>query len=74
MQILEGYSVINILEKLNAILWGAPSLILLTGTGLFLTFVLKGMQFTKLIHAFKLAFVPNKKKPKVKVILVTLKR
>lgn len=60
MQILEGYSVINILEKLNAILWGAPSLILLTGTGLFLTFVLKGMQFTKLIHAFKLAFVPNK--------------
>lgn len=61
MQILEGDSVINILEKLNAILWGAPSLILLTGTGLFLTFVLKGMQFTKLIHAFKLAFVPNKK-------------
>lgn len=61
MQILEGYSVINILEKLNAILWGAPSLILLTGTGFFLTFVLKGMQFTKLIHAFKLAFVPNKK-------------
>ncbi|WP_214531010.1 alanine/glycine:cation symporter family protein [Staphylococcus pseudintermedius] len=52
---------INILEKLNAILWGAPSLILLTGTGLFLTFVLKGKQFTKLIHAFKLAFVPNKK-------------
>ncbi|PKW57255.1 alanine/glycine:cation symporter family protein [Staphylococcus pseudintermedius] len=52
---------IIILEKLNAILWGAPSLILLTGTGLFLTFVLKGMQFTKLIHAFKLAFVPNKK-------------
>ncbi|MDF0177740.1 sodium:alanine symporter family protein [Staphylococcus pseudintermedius] len=52
---------INILEKLNAILWGAPSLILLTGTGLFLTFVLKGIQFTKLIHAFKLAFVPNKK-------------
>ncbi|MFP5024148.1 alanine/glycine:cation symporter family protein [Staphylococcus pseudintermedius] len=52
---------INILEKLNAILWGAPSLILLTGTGLFLTFVLKGMQFTKLIHALKLAFVPNKK-------------
>ncbi|EJG1219826.1 sodium:alanine symporter family protein [Staphylococcus pseudintermedius] len=55
---------INILEKLNAILWGAPSLILLTGTGLFLTFVLKGMQFTKLIHAFKLAFVPNKKEAK----------
>lgn len=52
---------INILEKLNSILWGPPSLILLTGTGLFLTFVLKGMQFTKLIHAFKLAFVPNKK-------------
>ncbi|HCT0437842.1 TPA: sodium:alanine symporter family protein [Staphylococcus pseudintermedius] len=57
---------INILEKLNAILWGAPSLILLTGTGLFLTFVLKGMQFTKLIHAFKLAFVPNKKEAESK--------
>ncbi|ARJ50585.1 alanine/glycine:cation symporter family protein [Staphylococcus lutrae] len=52
---------VNILESLNALLWGAPSLILLTGTGLFLTVILKGMQFTKLFHAFKLAFVPNQK-------------
>ncbi len=58
-QLLEGEILIDILQKLNAILWGAPSLILLTGTGLILTILLKGMQFTKLLHAFKLAFVPN---------------
>nr|WP_241864544.1 sodium:alanine symporter family protein [Staphylococcus massiliensis] len=41
-------------------MWGAPSLILLTGTGLFFTLLLKGLQFTKLLHAFKLAFMPSK--------------
>nr|WP_289781030.1 sodium:alanine symporter family protein [Staphylococcus agnetis] len=56
-----GVFVLESLNKINAVLWGAPSLILLVGTGLFLTFVLKGLQFSKLGHAFKLAFVPNKK-------------
>lgn len=51
---------LEVLNKINAFLWGAPSMILLVGTGLFLTFALKGLQFTKLWYAFKLAFTPDK--------------
>lgn len=46
----------DILAKINGILWGTPSLILLFGTGLFLTFVLKGLQFRRLLYAFQLGF------------------
>lgn len=48
------------LKQINDILWGAPSLILLVGTGLFLTFILKGLQFSKLLYALKLAFSKDK--------------
>ncbi|MYL59898.1 sodium:alanine symporter family protein, partial [Virgibacillus halodenitrificans] len=48
------------LKQINNILWGAPSLILLVGTGLFLTFILKGLQFSKLLYALKLAFSKDK--------------
>ncbi|MFB9861226.1 alanine/glycine:cation symporter family protein [Salinicoccus siamensis] len=51
---------LEILREINAILWGPPSLILLAGTGLFLTLQLKGMQFSKLGYAFKLAFTKDK--------------
>ncbi|KGX86507.1 alanine/glycine:cation symporter family protein [Pontibacillus litoralis] len=44
------------LNKINSVLWGTPSLILLFGTGLFLTIMLKGLQFRKLFYALKLAF------------------
>ncbi|KMK78096.1 alanine/glycine:cation symporter family protein [Alkalihalobacillus pseudalcaliphilus] len=47
---------LDILNQVNAVLWGPPSLILLFGTGIFLTFILKGLQFRHLIYAFKLAF------------------
>lgn len=36
--------------------WGPPMLILLVGTGLYLTILLKGLQFRALGHAFKLVF------------------
>ncbi|MBD3321218.1 MAG: amino acid carrier protein [Chitinivibrionales bacterium] len=36
---------------LDGIIWGAPLMILLVGTGLFLTFFLKGIQFRGLLHA-----------------------
>ncbi len=49
-------SILDVLENINAVLWGPPSLILLFGTGLFLTFALKGLQFRRLGHAFKLGF------------------
>jgi AGCS family alanine or glycine:cation symporter len=36
--------------------WGWPTMILLMGTGLYLTFLLRGLQFRKLPHAFSLIF------------------
>ncbi|QHE60643.1 alanine/glycine:cation symporter family protein [Rossellomorea vietnamensis] len=51
---------LDVLDKINSFLWGTPSLVLLFGTGLFLTFMLKGLQFRKLMYAFKLAFTKEK--------------
>ncbi|WP_100371668.1 alanine/glycine:cation symporter family protein [Bacillus sp. FJAT-45037] len=48
--------ILEILGRINGVLWGPPSLLLLFGTGLFLTFVLKGLQFRRLIYAFKIGF------------------
>ncbi|KKM88250.1 hypothetical protein LCGC14_1260680, partial [marine sediment metagenome] len=41
---------------LSGWVWGPPMLILLVGTGLYLTFILKGLQFRALGHALKLVF------------------
>ncbi|HNX92483.1 MAG TPA: sodium:alanine symporter family protein, partial [Syntrophomonas sp.] len=41
-------------------MWGPWLLVLLVGTGIFLTFRLGGIQFTHLGYALKLAFSPNK--------------
>jgi len=43
-------------STVGGIVWGAPMLILLVGTGIWLTIVLKGLQFSKLIYALKLIF------------------
>ncbi|OXS63741.1 AGCS family alanine or glycine:cation symporter [Bacillus sp. V-88] len=51
---------LDVLDKINSFLWGTPSLVLLFGTGLFLTFMLNGLQFRKLMYAFKLAFTKEK--------------
>ena len=40
--------------------WGIPMLVLLVGTGLYLTIRLKGMQFWALGHAIKLIFHKEK--------------
>ncbi|HNY16433.1 MAG TPA: alanine:cation symporter family protein, partial [Treponemataceae bacterium] len=44
------------ISTLSNIVWGPPVLVLLIGTGLFLTIMLKGLQFTRLPYALKLAF------------------
>ncbi|WP_071396185.1 alanine/glycine:cation symporter family protein [Bacillus tuaregi] len=44
------------LTKLSDIVWGPPTLILIVGTGLFLTFRLGFYQFSSLPYALKLAF------------------
>lgn len=46
----------SIVATLSAIVWGPPMLILLVGTGIYLTILLKGMQFWALPHALKLIF------------------
>ena len=46
----------SMVATLSAIVWGPPMLILLVGTGLYLTILLKGMQFWALPHALKLIF------------------
>lgn len=51
----------DILGKISDIVWGPPILILLVGTGLFLTIRLRGLQFTKLIFAHKLIFTKDEK-------------
>jgi AGCS family alanine or glycine:cation symporter len=55
----------SIMAWLNFIydyVWGVPMLLLLMGNGLYLTFVLKGIQFRYLIYAFKLIIFPEKDK------------
>ncbi len=50
----------NFISSASGFVWGIPMLILLVGTGLFLTIRLKGMQFWALGHAIKLIFVKEK--------------
>ncbi|WP_273129759.1 alanine/glycine:cation symporter family protein [Bacillus weihaiensis] len=49
-------NLLEVLGKINGVLWGPPSLILLFGTGLFLTIALRGLQFRRLFYAFKIGF------------------
>ncbi|MGL1933323.1 MAG: sodium:alanine symporter family protein [Desulfotalea sp.] len=49
-----------IVGKINAFAWGPPMLILLVGTGFWLTINLRGLQFTKLGHALYLALIKRK--------------
>jgi AGCS family alanine or glycine:cation symporter len=49
-----------VVGKVGAFAWGPPMLILLVGTGVLLTVVLKGMQFTKLKYSLFLAFVKRR--------------
>jgi len=50
----------TIVGKIGAFAWGPPMLILLVGTGFWLTFALRGLQFTKLGHALYLALIKRK--------------
>lgn len=50
----------RILSEIKNWVWGPPLLILLIGTGIYLTIILKGMQFRYLGYALKQAFFPQK--------------
>ncbi len=36
--------------RLSDVVWGPPMLVLLVGTGVFLTIRLRGLQFSRLVH------------------------
>ncbi len=44
------------------IVWGPVMLVLLVGTGIWLTLILRGLQFGMLFYALKQAFRPHPKK------------
>ena len=50
----------QLIATLSGLVWGPIMLTLLVGTGLYLTILLKGMQFRVLPHAFRLIFSKNK--------------
>lgn len=49
----------NVIGKISDFVWGPPLLVLLVGTGLYLTFRLSFLQFRTLPYALKLAFSPR---------------
>ncbi len=50
----------SVLNDISSWVWGPPLLVLLVGTGLYLTFLLRGLQFRRLGHALWLAFVKRR--------------
>lgn len=50
----------SILTSISDFVWGPPLLILLVGTGIYLTLLLRGLQFRKLFHSLWLALVKRK--------------
>jgi len=51
---------LEIVQRISDFLWGFPLIILLVGTGLWLTINLRGLQFTKLWHALYLALIKRR--------------
>ena len=49
-----------ILETIAGYVWGVPLIVLLIGTGFYLTVMLKGLQFRYLFHAFDMALIKRK--------------
>lgn len=55
---MENYD--RILGEIKNWVWGPPLLVLLIGTGVYLTIILKGVQFRYLGYAIKQVFIPEK--------------
>jgi AGCS family alanine or glycine:cation symporter len=50
----------DILTRISNFVWGPPMLVLLVGTGVYLTFLLRGLQFRKLFYALWLGLIKRK--------------
>lgn len=53
-------SITNFLSELSSFVWGIPLIALLLGTGIYLTIILKGLQFRALIPSLYLAFIKRR--------------
>ncbi len=53
-------TLVDFFSRVSDIVWGVPLQVLLVGTGIFLTFALKGLQFRGLWHSLYLALVKRK--------------
>jgi AGCS family alanine or glycine:cation symporter len=53
-------ALLGLLGRANAVIWGPPMLILLVGTGVYYTFLLRGLQFRTLGHSLWLALVKRR--------------
>lgn len=51
---------LSVLNEISSFVWGPPLLILLVGTGIYLTFLLRGLQFKTLFHSLWLALIKRK--------------
>ncbi|WP_156291718.1 alanine/glycine:cation symporter family protein [Oceanobacillus salinisoli] len=56
----------DIIDQIGGFVWGPPTLILIVGTGLYLTFRLGFLQFKTMPYALKLAFSPKRQDKKSK--------
>ncbi|MEX0999946.1 MAG: alanine:cation symporter family protein, partial [Thermodesulfobacteriota bacterium] len=52
--------ILEILASLSGFVWGLPLIVLLLGTGIYLTILLRGIQFTALLPALYLALIKRK--------------
>jgi len=50
----------EIIQSMSSVIWGIPLILLLVGTGIWLTLNLRGLQFTKTWHALYLALVKRR--------------
>lgn len=53
---------IELLREISNFLWGLPLIILLLGTGVYLTFILRGLQFRTLFSSLYIALVERKER------------
>ena len=56
---MEG-EILNVLTAIRDFIWGLPLIILLVGTGIFLTIRLKGLQIRGLFYSLYLALIKRK--------------
>ncbi|GGA89098.1 alanine/glycine:cation symporter family protein [Ornithinibacillus halotolerans] len=56
----------EIIDKISSFVWGPPTLILIVGTGIYLTLRLGFLQFRSLPYALRLAFSPKRQDSKSK--------